>query len=89
MQDLKLIAVNTNQGLLDLAVRNTGINPIGNTNTVEILLFHNEYNNLVLDYILNGLEKERILRDLEFKNVSKLEAKIEELIEVIHKKSTK
>ena len=89
MQDLKLIALNTNQGLVDLAVRNTGINPIGNTNSIEIILFYNEYNSLVLNYITNGLEKERILRDLEFKNVAKYEEKIEELMEVIHKKSTK
>lgn len=87
MQDLKLIAINTNQGLVDSAVRNTGINPIGNTNSIEIILFYKEYNSLVLDYITHGLEKERILRDLEFKNVAKYEEKIEELMEVIHKKS--
>tara|TARA_R110002126_G_scaffold19725_1_gene74036 strand:+ start:419 stop:670 length:252 start_codon:yes stop_codon:yes gene_type:complete len=82
MQDLKLIAINTNQTFVALAVQNTGINPVGNTNPIEILLFHNEYNSIVLDYILNSLEKARILRDLEFKNVEKL-------MEVIHKKSTK
>ncbi len=80
MQDLKLIAINTNQGLVDLAVRNTGINPIGNTNPIEIILFYNEYNSLVLDYITNGLEKERIVRENHREEIAKL-------MEVIHKKS--
>ena len=87
MKDLKLIAINTNQQLIDLAIRNTGVNPISNNNAVEIIILQKEYSNLVQDYIFNSLEKAQILRDLEFKNVEKLTAKIEELTEVIHRKS--
>ena len=89
MKDLKLISKNNTQRMLSQARFNSHINTVGNSNPVELLLYIQELNSVIELNELDHLEEARIKRALEFENVAKLEAKIEYLTEIIHKKETK
>lgn len=82
MQDLKLIAINNTQALMSKARFNSHINMDKTHNAVELMLYVQELNSVILENEQNHLEKERIIRDLHRQEIAKL-------MEVIHKKSTK
>lgn len=82
MQDLKLIAINNVQTMLSQARFTSRINTVGNSNPVELLLYIQELTSVIEANELNHLEKARILRDLERKEIARL-------TDIIHKKEMK
>lgn len=82
MKDLKLIALNNTQGMMSKARYNSHINMDKTHNAVELMLYIQELNAVILESELNHLEKEQIMIDNHKREVA-------ELMEIIHKKETK
>tara|TARA_R110002167_G_scaffold11043_13_gene49385 strand:+ start:2830 stop:3075 length:246 start_codon:yes stop_codon:yes gene_type:complete len=76
MQDLKLIAINNTQSLMSKARFNSHINMDKTHNAVELMLYVQELNSVILENEQNHLEKERIIRDLHRQEIAKLMDKI-------------
>jgi len=76
MKDLKLIAVNNTQGIMSKARYNSHINMDKTHNAVELMLFVQELNTVILESELNHLEKEQIKDQQHKDEVEKLMDKI-------------
>jgi hypothetical protein len=82
MKDLKLIALNNTQGIMSKARYNSHINMDKTHNAVELMLYVQELNTVILDNELDHLEKAQIIREQHREEVARL-------TEIIHKKETK
>ena len=82
MQDLKLIAINNTQNMMSKARYNSHINMDKTHNAVELMLYIQELNTVIMESELNHLEKAQIIREQHREEVAIL-------TEIIHKKETK
>ena len=82
MQDLKLIALNNTQNMMSKARYNSHINMDKTHNAVELMLYIQELNTVIMESELNHLEKAQIIREQHREEVARL-------TEIIHKKETK
>lgn len=82
MQDLKLIALNNTQNMMSKARYNSHINMDKTHNAVELMLYIQELNTVIMESELNHLEKAQIIREQHREEVAIL-------TEIIHKKETK
>jgi len=82
MKDLKLIAINNTQNMMSKARYNSHINMDKTHNAVELMLYIQELNTVIMESELNHLEKAQIIREQHREEVAIL-------TEIIHKKETK